>query len=268
VADASDADRQAFAVVALEEMAQVYIEEVDSAYPIGDDRAAWRWRSGAQAYARQLQGLAARIDRGTLIDIYVEPIDTVRLRIDDTQVMLTSPRIIDSTPFDERIVQRYCADNDCEVLRAAEAARPIASAAADDRRATWTFSDRGGTVLQTESGIHFAFADTVELQSRKRLCLDFVGELELLARHLQYHRGRGVPIDWNLLRIGADAPSGEQRVLLNRYGQSILLPLPILERARQGLEVVKPWLMAQADGRRVQMAPIPAQRLLAGLIVP
>ncbi|MGE0387939.1 MAG: hypothetical protein AB7Q97_24705 [Gammaproteobacteria bacterium] len=294
VAAAEPADRASFAVVALEELAQSYEEEAQAAHPDGErdakaEAALLRWRAGTGAYARELRTLVAGIDDGADVAIFVDPSSAIRLSIGERQVILSSPRLLDPEPFEDRIRERFCELADCQAIadndagmnagtgpRAGspaagmgdESAGPYTDGAADPPGvgAVWSFGDRHGPVLQTSAGIQFEFRSNDDLLRKRHLCLTLVAELQTLAQNLHYHRARGIVIDWKVLRLVPDPPSGRQRVLLNGLGQSLVLDLPLLQQAHQALEMVKPWLAARADDLPAQMPPIPAERVLAGLI--
>ncbi len=215
--------------------------------------------------------------------MFVEPDASVRLLVAGRQVILASPRIRAPQILDDRIVDRYCSVVTCRLppppATTTAGIGDIATPGAADDPAqrvrpppgppgvdgVWSFGDRQGPVLQTSAGIHFAFRDAEELQRRKRVCLTLVHELQLLERQLRYFRSRGVLVEWPALVVAADAASGRARVVLNRLGHSVLLDLPTLMRATYALDTVKPWLIARVEDRRVQMPPLPAERLLAGL---
>lgn len=266
-------ERRWFAAVALEEMARVYATEAREAEVRPDmdaqaREALERWRTATFAYARQLQRIGHSIGDESAVDVFVEPFGEVRLRIDGRQTMLSEPR---SGPrgagaLSERIAARYCRMARCPDAQAMPArvgettAPPRAPAAG-----TWSFAARRGPVLQTSAGLHFQFPDQAQLQRRKRICLKLVEELEHLQATLRRQRDRGQLIEWSQLRLAPDPASGRQRVVLNHYGHWLHLDLPTLARAEALLAAVRPWLAARVEQRRVQMPPLEADRLLAGL---
>ncbi|MCC7410436.1 MAG: hypothetical protein IT495_02205 [Gammaproteobacteria bacterium] len=282
------ADRLYLAVIALEEMAAAYEAEARAAVTtetMDDDarRALAHWRASTHGYARDLRLLADSLDERSRVEIYIEPYGSLRLRLDGRQVIISHPRMLEPDPLAARIAMRFCEMAGCaDALRRADrdgaapalagdagsATAPAAGLAPAVPRvdATWSFSERLGPVLQTSAGLHFSFRDTEDLKRRKQVCLTLVHEIEELERALTMYRDRGLLIEWSQLRISPDSASGNQRVIVNHYGHSLVLHLPTLQRATRALDTVRPWLAARVEHRPVQMPPIEADRILAGLV--
>jgi len=272
--DAPAALRADFAVAAITEMVADYNAEASRARreTRGRDREhdLARWSGAVDAYAAELTATAENITAETPIRVTIGADTSISLDIDGKPVLVSSPRVREQSRFEERVLNRFCAQYPCEDLIAEYHPPQPAPAAARDTETVWSFSQQAGPACSTSDGLEFQFRDMKNLGEKRESCARIVSELNALAAALAWHIANGTRVDWN--RLAIQAPPGdeeEHRVELNAGGDTIRLPLPALAAATPLFELVRPWLAAKAAGQpHYRLVVLNADELMAPLIRP
>ncbi len=263
VSQAAPTVRSDFAASALHEMATAYADEASRAR-IDTGTHLARWADAVDSYANELWRIADSITDAASIEIRVGAGSDVEVIIDGTTVVISGPRPQLQLSFEQDILASFCAQQPCAALLA-EFQPPHYAMAAPDSTIEWTFSEYSGPICGNDQGLEFQFLDTQNLAHKREACARVIAELEHLALEIRRHRAAGVRVDWDHLAIYASAPEPQQRVELNRDGDSLLMSVPALAAATRLFVLVKPWLAARASGKPLRQVVINADTLMAPL---
>jgi hypothetical protein len=251
---ASDADqptRQEFVLISLHALRDNYLHELEAAAlerPRSRERKAKlaRWQRATGELVAHLDRVIASLLQGADTRIQVDSARQVILFVDATPVLISTPRATAERALEVRILDRFCAFNDCSFLHADGA--PAGRAAATPAGA-WQLSQDAGPTYQIGGRINCEFADIDARRAKAALCGRIYEELQRLSADLTAARRRGHAVDWRLLASqrpqGVDAPV----IRLNGSGAYLRLSLPLIGRlSATDWQRTAAWLQRQSEG--------------------
>ena len=249
---ATESERADFASIALAELAVSYQAEADLArhesMQAGAGRKLGSWSAAVYGFVDQLVLVQEDIELGFPVELrhlYGQVIGVVS---GGRTVILSHPRSELQPAFERRVLSDFCGQHDCDrltsVIDGAEPQPiPVTTAGVSPQ---WNFSNAGPVC--SHKGISVQFANTIQLAKRKAICLQLMQEAESLAGELTWQQRHGVEIDWQQLTIRSTPGRPEHIVQLNRTGDSILVPLPLLSSTAGLLGQLTPWLKTRYVG--------------------
>jgi len=257
--------RADFALVALSELIEAYSHEADRARAelrrTGGKRDLSRWVRAVDALIRELQGLLDALGPDTPVQITGRDAHTVYLIVDGNPVLLSGPRASDRAMLEQRVLERFCSRNYCDDLFE----NPLPQAAAPVTREPpplWRFSDQGGPVCTSGSGLELQFRSASDLRRKREICTQVVAELNSPITALCDSISNGKPVEWKYLAIHPDSGTDLQRIVFNAGGDYLLLPLPSLSGAPQFFTASMPWVAARVEDRRYNLVILNAEEKL------
>ena len=210
--------------------------------------------------ARELAALAGALHDMTPVRVGLAPDNSVNLVVGNTPVELSGPRPQDQAALERRVIEHFCALNDCQ--RWIEAPPPRAGPPGAAATPSWSFSEAAGPVCSSDDGLEFHFDTAKDLRRKREACARVITELRTLAAEIQRHKQRGLFVDWDALALHR-LPGGDQhRVQLNRDGDAFQAYLPSLAAAPHLLVQLRPWLMARVNGLQQRLVIDNAEALL------
>jgi hypothetical protein len=236
-----------FALVALAELAQVYMAEADLARQESIEAQAGKaklrgWSVAVDQYADQLLALHEGISAGVPASLSIGTDQVVIVEVDERRVMLNHPRIGQQAAFEQRLLADFCARQSCNELRAAQGAQTPIPVTASTVSPVWLFSG-DGPVCQHQ-GISVQFSGEGELAWNKSICKQLLQEAQNLAVEIAWQRLQGVRIDWARLAVQTTDQRPGHIVSLNAAGDSALVSLPLIHGSKGLLRDLTPWLRA------------------------
>jgi hypothetical protein len=255
--DAGAGPKADLAWIALTELLQSFETELDRAYQapqrLPESRAKLRrWRAGAASYLANLRARHAALERGGSVTLDTEPDGSLVVIVAGQPTVVSGPDIAHQKDLEERILESFCAIHDCpEPDEAADAegqTEPKAQLARSHyapETGVWSFADHRSVRYETSDGLAFEFSDSRNRPAREMACRDLAEELRQLIKALRQARGAGHSIDWRRLYIEQPPRGEDPRVVVNRQGAYMILPLPELARQPSLLDLAKPWLQAR-----------------------
>ncbi len=269
ISDAPPPVRADFAIAALSEMVLAHTQAADQArHETRDNRAgqsAIRWAIAVDLYTAQLSTILDGVTADTPISIDIGPEDDVYLNIDGNPVMVSFPKTLQQTSFEQAVIDRFCSLYLCEELMAEyRALKPSLQAVTSTPH--WSFSEKTGPVCATDDGLEFHFQDTLRLAEKREACGRVVAELNALALVMAENRAGGIHIAWERLTINTIPGEQQHEVDLDGEGNRIRLYLPALAATAKLFELVRPWLAARVEGSPIRQAVTNADSLMAPLL--
>ena len=251
-----------FALIALGELAEVYMAEADLArreavVPDADAKLAG-WSRAVDRYADQLMVMMDGIERGQPVQLSLLREGGVSLTAVGRAVLLGHPRPEQQAAYEQRVLMAYCARHTCADAasdKTSGAPIPVAPAPA---RPDWTFSNNGAQCAR--GGIAVRFAHTAALPRYRAICAQLLREAHALADDMIWQRRQGVVIQWDALAIRSTPRPTQQLVQLNTRGDAILGALPLLNTSPALLRDLVPWLRSRAAGEALSRVELDAAR--------
>jgi len=257
--------RADFALVALSELIEAYSQEADRARAelrrTGGNSDLSRWVRAVDALILELQGLLDALGPDTPVQIMGRDAQTLYLIVDGNPVLLSGPRASDRAMLEQRVLERFCSRNYCDDLLEDHLPQAAASVTREPPP-SWRFSDQGGPVCTSGTGLELQFRSASDLRRKRELCTQVVAELNSLITALRDSISNGKPVDWEYLAMHPDSGTDLQRVVLNAGGDYLLLPLPSLSGAQQFFKASLPWVAARVEDRRYNLVILNAEEKL------
>ena len=252
LAIATEEQRTDFASIALAEMAISYLAEADLARhqsrQLERGNKLDSWSAGVYEFVDQLVLFQEDIDFGFPVEFRHLHGQVIALASGGRTVILSHPRHLQQAAYEQRVLADFCGRHDCERLTKTaldEVQDPIPVTAAI-AQPEWKFLEAGAEC--SHQGIDVRFTSADKLAVRRDICQQLMQEAESLAAELAWQLRHGVPIDWEKLSIGSMPERPEHIIRLNRSGDSILAPLPLLYSTKGLLPRLIPWLQSRYDG--------------------
>jgi hypothetical protein len=233
--------------IALDEMMRVYdaeLDRVESELRDNPEGKAERytWYRGALQTRNDLGRLRQSLTESTVIDVIAEAGGNTRLMVGGESVMIDSPRLDAKFELEELIAEQVCEAFDCSQSSSERQAPPGRQTPSSGN---WSFSDRHAPTYDYSSGVQCTFQDNMHLQLKKQTCERMLAELNLLLDGLNDIHERGEFIDWQGLKILPSGGGASHRVVVDRQGDYLELPLPGLYRLDASLGRIRDWLRAR-----------------------
>lgn len=263
--DADALQQWDFADALLGVLQETYDDELDRA---GEERPSdparqaklWRWRRATGQVAGQLRSARLRLGEGAALQLHVDPQDQVFLFIDGEPLAFSVPRPGTGTMIGQRVVDRYCAVNDCSQLGAMTDAppRPLLPAGA------WAIRPHGRPAYEIGDRVRCEFGDLESRSAKVTLCRTLAGEaLGLLATLHSAIDERDIPIDWSALHLAGHPTDRVQRLVIDAQGRALSVQAPALTRLDPADRVaLHRWLRHSADGSTAPLELIVVDGLL------
>ena len=247
-------ERAAFAIVALSQLAEVYMAEADLARAQAqrsqgtEQSKLYGWSVAVNGYANQLLLLLDDIDAGYPVALMKTREGAVTVRVAGRAVMLGHPRPDQQAAFEQRVLTDFCARMDCRRMTAStsEAVTQPVSLSSAAINPNWSFSERGSVCAH--DGIQLYFDSAAELATSRGLCEKLMREAADLVAEIIWQKRHGVVVDWTALRITTTPRGPRHLVGLNHLGDSVLLSTPLLFSSPGLLNDLKPWLDGRSSG--------------------
>lgn len=255
--EAEPGERVNFARSALGALVEVYIAEVDLARSeMAADPDSHRdtavWAGAVDAYVERLLGLLAGLEGEDAPPVQLFAPGNAGgalLQIAGQRVILDHPRRAQQEVYEQLVLADFCGGADCRELLAtplAPAAEPIPMTA----RAVaveYLFTSAGPVCVAR--GVTLQFPVGYDVGRMRDLCAQFFAELAALELEVRWQQRRGVEPEWDVLSLGRRADRPGHILQLNRAGDAVLLPLPLLAGSDGGLARITPWLRGRLAGR-------------------
>jgi len=248
--DTAPDTQAAFASIAITELAEVYMAEADLARKQAgrsSERAKLLgWSRGVNQLAAQLSLVLEDIEQGYPVDMSVTNGAAASVAVAGKTVILTHPRAGQQAAFEQRILQEFCARNDCGLLTVQDAGPEPIPVSVSTVRPLWSFTDSGPVC--SHQGIQVRFDGVQNVARRRGVCEQFLQEATTLANELVWQRRHGVTVEWGNLMIRPTPQRPEHLLQLNAAGDSILATMPLIYGSPDLLRHITPWLQSRLAG--------------------
>ena len=240
---ASHDQRNRFATTALLQLAEVYMAEADLARNEAEQEESAKlrgWSRAVDQYAAQLMLVVDDIELGFPVELRNNAREVSSVAVGGRVVMLAHPRPGQQPLYEQAVLQAFCTGDTCAKLTAElEGHEPIPMTTRRVRP-NWEFGAEGPVC--SYRGLSLRFSSGGDLAGQRSLCEQMLQEAEALAVELAWQHRHGVNIDWDQLSLRAVPGKPQHVVQLNRAGEAILLPLPLLYSTPVLLSALAPWL--------------------------
>lgn len=248
----ADPVRRDFARIALQILIDANQDEAGRVIGTGhatpeQRKQAARWRSGALGYVEHLRQVASRIDTAQDLEIIPDADGGVRVVIDDTQVMLSSPRTSQQRVMELAIADALCRTHDCG--RPEPTFEEKAEVAQASLKQQWEFGDKTPPTLASSDGLQCSFSDYRHLKLKQTACNSLLRELRLLSEGLKSLALAGAAVDWSHLMLKQAAGEEFQQVVYDREGHYFQMRAPNLSAAPALWLNAIPWLQGRIKGQ-------------------
>ena len=246
-------ERQAFASLALSQLADAYLTEAEQAR--SDSRGEGggtrqRWSSSVEQFVNHLLLLKSDIDMGLGVTFGAGSARDVVIEAGGQSVMLSYPRPREQRAFEQALLESFCRLRPCETLSVSDAPR-LPERPVVDVQPGWTFATDG--IECRHRGLALVFAEREYSDRLRQFCSAALREAEILSSELRKLVQFGMVIEWDALAIRQTANPAEQVVELNAARDSIPLGLPTLHAYPKLLALLQPWLQAQMEQQAVTL---------------
>lgn len=255
---AAPEDRRAFARVALEALAEVYIAEADlarreSVAARGGGEPA-RWAHAVDDFNAHLLRLLAAVEKGVPVSLPGNRGNgPAVVEIEGERVMLSHPREGQQAAYEQAILSAFCRGARCELLE------PTAPLPGSDSlpvtpstvNVDWAFS-AGGAACSAD-GITLAFEAGAAVARTRDLCEQLHLEIAAMLLELRWQSRRGVVIDWPGLALRRRSDQPGHVLQLNPAGDAALLKAPLVASSPGLLRELAPWLRSRVGGEQASI---------------
>jgi hypothetical protein len=260
------AEHRMFARAIIDALIEVHAREVEAAVGTDTETAEarlkrQRWKAGVTRYIDGLQRLAQAVQSGATVSLLRESHGGLRLIIGEQQLMVTAPRLGSDESLRDAIVVAVCRWRRCPERDRSS----IAERAAERQRDlthTWEFSANAPPMLASSDGLGCRFVDQRHINLKRHACETLLAELRIMAEGLRSLAGAGTGIDWRVLSIDAVKSESQARLVFDRAGHFLNLPLQHLGKADGVWRDAIPWLRAQVADRNVTHVVTPPERIV------
>ena len=236
--------RGRFATVALLQLAEVYMAEADlarrEAEGVASSARLRGWSRAVDQYAAQLLLVLDDIELGFPVELRNNPREASSVAVGGRLVMLTHPRSGQQALYEQAVLQEFCTGDTCDRLTAELEGHepiPVGPAQVNPR---WEFGPDGPVCRYRGLSVHFSRGGSLTRQ--RELCRQMLREVEALSTELAWQQRHGVAVDWERLSLRAVPGKPLHVVQLNETGESILLPLPVLNSTPALLPALADWM--------------------------
>ena len=245
--------RMEFASLALTELADAYLSEADLAQADqqGNLVKKRRWSRAVQRFADQLLLLKMQVEQDQDVSFQLSSATETVVEASGQQAMLSYPRPGQQLAFEQKLLEVFCQQRDCSSLSStvpASEPKPVATDITPD----WAFTEDG--LECSFQGLSFRFAFDQASGNLREHCIALFREVGRLTHELSDLQQFGVVIDWQDISIQPTRIAEEQAVQLNASGDTVLLPIPLLQANPKLLPLLLPWLAERLQGKDTTLA--------------
>jgi len=259
LADGGPGPKADLAWIALTELIQSFETELDRAFQAlqarpGTRAKLRRWNAGAAGYVADLRALQGALERGAYVALDSEPDGSLLVIVAGRPTVVSGPDLAHQKDLEQRIIESFCSIHDCPVAETEDQKedehpwQQIASRYAPEV-GVWTFGDHRAIRYETSDGLAFEFSDPRGRPSKALACNALAKELRQVLRALRQARDAGHSINWRRLALEAPPRGEDPRLVVNREGAYMVLPVPELARQPALLAEARPWLEARMADR-------------------
>jgi hypothetical protein len=223
------AARWELANLTLEVMGEAYREALQASLDERPSRPARRvklarWQEATADLIRSIDQWRQRLLIGGAFTIYADKQGQIIVTVDGEPLLLAGLTHNDERMLESRIVDRYCAFNDCPEPRDADTGHAAAALPAGD----WLIHQDRRPSYRVGSLLHCRFDDLAERRRKASACRDIAQEILQLQRTLAAAGHHGAPVSWPLVTQSRQTTSEGLRLILNDQGTWLTVDLPRL----------------------------------------
>jgi len=259
LADAGPGPKADLAWIALTELIQSFETELDRALQAPQPRPGARaklrrWNAGTAGYVADLRALHGVLERGASVALDSEPDGSLLVIVAGQPTVVSGPDIAHQEDLEKRILESFCSIHDCPAAETGdqtetERAGRLTASRHVPEVGVWSFGDDRAIRYETSDGLAFEFSDPRGRPAKELACKALAKELRQVLRALRQARDAGHSIDWRRLAVEPPLWGEDPRVVVNREGAYIALPVPELARQPALLAEARPWLEARMADR-------------------
>lgn len=262
LAVAGERTRTAFVVAALDALIAQHQDAMAAARG-GAHAADASWLAATGGYVTTLRALGERALAGARVRFLRERDGVLRVLVGhgaQRQFMLASPRPHEREALERDVVARFCGIATCR-------ANVPATVFAHEPSSTAPSAAHGASAPPVVRPIRLGPGDGLtcpgpEARHRRlaeRACRPLLAELRALAGALVPHAGA---IDWQALTAAPRPEGNVHRVVFNRAGDAVRLPLPSLAASPATLAAAVGWMRGVLAGKVAPHALTPPSRMV------
>ena len=244
-----------FTKTALTQMAMLYEQEAvksggEDVSDLRQDIKKSRWHKSALEYADQLRQVSDQINSSSEIVLYIEEYGEPTIVIDGKPYILTTPDLKKSGLLYAAIAEQLCTKEICkQVINKQESDKDKIRIVIS---AEWKMSETGFPEYYSEDGLHFVFNDIKDRKRKQEISLQIMRELRLISESLMEVSNKDISIDWDVLRLELISGSYGYKLIINRFGDSLVMELVYLWQIDTLLAETIPWMQARIKGQVFQ----------------
>jgi len=237
-----------FTKTALIQMAMLYEQEAvksgrEGASNIRQNIKKGRWRQSALEYAEQLRQVSEQINSSSEIVLYIEEYGAPTIVVDGKPYILTTPDLKKSGLLYTVIVEKLCRKEVCvEDIKKQDSEKDKIRIVI---KAEWKISETENPEYYSEDGLHFVFNDLKDRKKKQKICLQIMRELGLILESLMEVSNKNISIDWNVLRLEHISGTYGYKLIINRFGDSLVMELVYLGQLDTLLSETISWMQAR-----------------------
>ncbi len=223
-----------------------------------------RWGYATHAYLESLDHYFFQLDSGKSLDFFISKQNKIVLLIGEQAVIITGPNTGANKQIEHNIVDLFCQQYDCReyfnntqfssknLPRGEEEDSHNEQAVIYDTiSGSWSIKNNMQADYVTSNGLVFNFSSIKNRTIKESWALGIANESDLLITSLGSAQVKGNKIHWPLLKI-VELPVTENvdKIIINRSGDFIKLPLPLLGSSELLFIQLLPWIKDRFDNKR------------------
>lgn len=186
-----------------------------------------RWQRATQSLIDQLDASRARLLEDAPFSLLVDPQQQVLIVIDGQPIAVTAPRAESERAIGQRVIEQFCAYNDCSILGAEDTG---AGGSQPRPGSVWVLRQHALPAVEVDGILRCEFKDTSQRERKAQLCGRLAAELAGLADAIEQARIAGYRIDWEQIANGVPRGGGDVQLVVNDSGAYVPLSLPMLSQ--------------------------------------
>lgn len=221
-----------FASITLDALLDSYREELEDAArepaSTPERRAKLaRWRRATADLATRIQSARLRLLDGATASVYTDPQHQVLIVVDGRPIAVSGPRLEADRVIEDRVVERFCAYNDCSPLAASPTPPPLTRTGT---AGSWVLGQDLPPTFEIDGTLRCEFTSMVDRDRKGRACRRTADQALQLAAALQEAQRRGHRVDWEWLMHNRPSRAADGQVVVNPQGAYLPLPSHMLTR--------------------------------------
>ena len=219
-----------FVNITLEVLFEAYRRELDDAarerlHSQSRRAKLARWQSATRDLVARLEASRLRLLDGARFSVLIDPQQQVLIVIDGQPIAVTAPRPESERQIGNRVIEQFCAYNDCRMLES-----QLAGQSATPASGLWVFNQYAPPAFEIDGVIRCEFADLTQRERKADICRSTADEVAEFAQALRIARDRGYRIDWEQLVQTPPSQTGAGEVVVNSDGAFVQLSTQMLSR--------------------------------------